>query len=118
MAKIVFMGTPDFAVPTLQALIDHHEVIGVVTQPDRPAGRGGKIRMSPIKELALQYEIPVFQPKKLRKPEAIAELRQWQPDVQIVAAYGQILPQTVLDIPAHGSVNVHASLLPRWRGAA
>ncbi len=118
MAKIVFMGTPDFAVPTLQALIDHHEVIGVVTQPDRPAGRGGKIRMSPIKELALKYEIPVFQPKKLRKPEAIEELRQWQPDVQIVAAYGQILPQTVLDIPAHGSVNVHASLLPRWRGAA
>lgn len=118
MAKIVFMGTPDFAVPSLQALIDHHEVIGVVTQPDRPAGRGGKLRMSPIKELALKHNIPVFQPKRLRKPEAIEELQQWQPDVQVVAAYGQILPQTVLDIPPHGSVNVHASLLPRWRGAA
>ncbi len=118
MAKIVFMGTPDFAVPTLQALIEHHQVIGVVTQPDRPAGRGGKMRMSPIKELALQHNIPVFQPQKLRQPEAIEALRKWQPDVHIVAAYGQILPQTVLDIPQHGSVNVHASLLPRWRGAA
>jgi methionyl-tRNA formyltransferase len=118
MAKIVFMGTPEFAVPTLQALIKHHEVIGVVTQPDRPAGRGGIVRMSPIKELALSHDIPVFQPEKLRRKEAIEELKQWQPDVYIVAAFGQILPQTVLDIPPHGSLNVHASLLPRWRGAA
>lgn len=118
MATVVFMGTPDFAVPTLQALIDYHDVIGVVTQPDRPAGRGGKIRQSPIKELALQHNIPVFQPKKLRKQEAIEELNQWQPDVFVVAAFGQILPQEVLDIPEYGSINVHASLLPRWRGAA
>lgn len=118
MATVVFMGTPEFAVPTLRALIDRHDVIGVVTQPDRPAGRGGKIRMSPIKLLALEHQIPVFQPIKLRRGEAIKELKHWQPDVAVVAAYGQILPQTVLDIPAHGSVNVHASLLPRWRGAA
>lgn len=119
MAKIVFMGTPDFAVPTLRALIEHHEVVGVVTQPDRPAGRGGKIRMSPIKQVALEHDIPVFQPKRLRKPESIQQLRDFaQPDVNIVAAFGQILPQEVLDIPPHGSINVHASILPRWRGAA
>ena len=118
MAKVVFMGTPDFAVPTLQALIDHYAVIGVVTQPDRPAGRGGRVQMSPIKELALKHNIPVFQPEKLRRKEAIEELKQWQPDVYVVAAFGQILPQAVLDIPPHGSINIHASLLPRWRGAA
>ncbi|MEO1162240.1 MAG: methionyl-tRNA formyltransferase [Chloroflexota bacterium] len=119
MASVVFMGTPDFAVPTLQALIDHHDVIGVVTQPDRPAGRGGKVRQSPIKELALQHAIPVFQPKRLRKQEAIDELAQWKhADVFVVAAFGQILPEAVLEMPKHGSINVHASLLPRWRGAA
>jgi methionyl-tRNA formyltransferase len=118
MAKVVFMGTPDFAVLTLQALIASYEVIGVVTQPDRPAGRGRHIQMPPIKELALRHEIPVFQPEKLRRKEAIEELKQWQPDVYVVAAFGQILPEAVLDIPPHGSINVHASLLPRWRGAA
>jgi methionyl-tRNA formyltransferase len=118
MARIVFMGTPDFAVPTLQRLIAAHDVIGVVTQPDRPAGRGGDVQMSPIKRVAQAANIPVFQPEKLRRPDAIAELRQWSPDVYIVAAFGQILPQAVLDIPTHGSINVHASLLPRWRGAA
>ena len=118
MAKIVFMGTPDFAVPTLQALIQHHEVIGVVTQPDRPAGRKQQIRQSPVKQVAVEADIPVFQPKKLRKSEAIEALKQWQPDVYVVAAFGQILPQSVLDIPPYGSINVHASLLPRWRGAA
>ncbi len=118
MAKIVFMGTPDFAVQTLRALIAHHEVIGVVTQPDRPAGRNRQIQPSPIKQVALEAGIPVLQPERIRRPEAIAELKQWSPDVYIVAAFGQILPQTVLDIPPHGSVNVHASLLPRWRGAA
>ncbi|MBZ0303785.1 MAG: methionyl-tRNA formyltransferase, partial [Anaerolineae bacterium] len=118
MAEIVFMGTPDFAVPVLRALIEHHTVIGVVTQPDRPAGRSRQIQASPIKTLALSHHIPVFQPEKIRHPEAIAELEQWQPDVYIVAAFGQILPQRVLDIPPHGSINVHASLLPRWRGAA
>jgi methionyl-tRNA formyltransferase len=118
MATVVFMGTPDFAVPTLNALIQHHQVLGVVTQPDRPAGRGGQIQLSPIKQLALAHNIPVFQPEKLRRQEAIEELKQWQPDVYVVAAFGQILPQSVLDIPPHGSVNVHGSLLPRWRGAA
>ncbi|MGJ3238260.1 MAG: methionyl-tRNA formyltransferase [Anaerolineae bacterium] len=118
MTKIVFMGTPDFAVPSLQALIDTHEVVGVVTQPDRPAGRGGKIRMSPIKELALAHDIPILQPTKIRKPEAVEALRQWSADVYVVAAFGQILPEAVLEIPPHGSINVHASLLPRWRGAA
>ena len=118
MTRIVFMGTPAFAVPTLQALIAHYEVIGVVTQPDRPAGRKQQLRQSPIKQLALQYDIPVFQPEKLRNPMAIEQLRAWEPDLQIVAAYGQILPQTVLDIPRYGSLNVHASILPRWRGAA
>lgn len=118
MAKVVFMGTPDFAVPVLRQLIAHHDVIGVVTQPDRPAGRNRQVQMSPIKGVALEAGIPVQQPEKIRRPDAIAELRQWSPDVFIVAAFGQILPQTVLDIPAHGSINVHASLLPRWRGAA
>src|SRR5690349_12688943 len=90
MAKIVFMGTPDFAVPTLQALIRDHDVIGVVTQPDRPAGRGGQIHQSPVKQLALAHNIPVFQPEKLRRKESIEELRGWQPDVYVVAAFGQI----------------------------
>ncbi len=118
MTSIVFMGTPEFSVPILQRLIEEYTVIGVVTQPDRPAGRKQQVHMSPIKQLALEHNIPVLQPEKLRKSEAIAELKQWQPDVYVVAAFGQILPQSVLDIPAHGSINVHASLLPRWRGAA
>ena len=118
MARIVFMGTPDFAVPALERLIAAHEVIGVVTQPDRPAGRNRQVQMSPVKQVALEHDISVFQPEKIRRPEAIETLRQWTPDVYIVAAFGQILPQAVLDIPPHGSVNIHASLLPRWRGAA
>lgn len=118
MSQIVFMGTPDFAVPTLQQLIQHHTVIGVVTQPDRPAGRNRQIQQSPVKRVALEAGIPVFQPEKLRRTEAIEELQQWQPDAYVVAAFGQILPQVVLDIPRFGSINVHASLLPRWRGAA
>jgi methionyl-tRNA formyltransferase len=118
MARIVFMGTPEFSVATLETLIANHEVMGVVTQPDRPAGRNRQVQMSPIKQLALKAGIPVFQPEKIRRAEAIAELKQWSPDVYVVAAFGQILPQAVLDIPPHGSINVHASLLPRWRGAA
>ncbi len=119
MAKIVFMGTPEFAVPTLKALIQYHTVVGVITQPDRPAGRNRQIQVSPIKQVALEAGIPVFQPVKLRNnPEALTQLQQWQPDLTVVAAFGQILPQDVLDTPTHGSVNVHASLLPRWRGAA
>ncbi len=118
MTRIVFMGTPDFAVPSLRTLIDRFEVVGVVTQPDRPAGRGGEVRLSPVKQVALGAGIPVFQPQKIRQPDAIEQLKGWQADVYVVAAFGQILPQALLDIPPFGSINVHASLLPRWRGAA
>ncbi|MCB9453430.1 MAG: methionyl-tRNA formyltransferase [Anaerolineaceae bacterium] len=118
MAKIVFMGTPDFAVPTLRELIAHHEVVGVVTQPDRPAGRNRQVQLSPVKQVALENGIPVFQPEKLRLAGALETLRAWGPDVYVVAAFGQILSQSALDIPNYGSINVHASLLPRWRGAA
>jgi len=118
VAQVVFMGTPEFSVATLNKLIEHHNVIGVVTQPDRPAGRNRQIQPSPVKHVALAAGIPVYQPEKLRRTEAIEELKQWSPDVYVVAAFGQILPQAVLDIPRHGSINVHASLLPRWRGAA
>jgi len=118
MAALVFMGTPEFAVPALQRLIAEHTVIGVVTQPDRPAGRNRQLQMSPVKQIALMAGIPVQQPEKIRRSEAIAALRAWAADVYVVAAFGQILPQTVLDLPPHGSLNIHASLLPRWRGAA
>jgi methionyl-tRNA formyltransferase len=118
MPNVVFMGTPDFAVPALRLLIQHNNVLGVVSQPDRPAGRSRQVQMSPVKQLVLDAGIPVFQPEKIRRPEAVEELKQWSPDVYVVAAFGQILPQTILDIPPHGSVNIHASLLPRWRGAA
>ncbi len=118
MTKIVFMGTPDFALPTLSALLSTYEVIGVVTQPDRPAGRKGELTPPPVKVLAQQHGIPVLQPPKLRHPDAIAQLSQWQADVFVVAAFGQILPQRVLDMPRMGCLNVHGSLLPRWRGAA
>lgn len=118
MADIVFMGTPDFAVPVLTALIANHHVVGVVTQPDRPAGRSRQLQASPVKTLALEHGIPIMQPEKIRRAEAVEELKHWQADVYVVAAFGQILPQNVLDLPPHGSINVHASLLPRWRGAA
>ncbi len=118
MATIVFMGTPDFAVPALNLLIQHHTVIGVVTQPDRPAGRNRQLQASPVKLTAESAGIPVFQPERVRRPEAIETLRQWPTDLFVVAAFGQILPQTVLDLPRFGSLNIHASLLPRWRGAA
>jgi methionyl-tRNA formyltransferase len=118
MTRIVFMGTPDFAVPALQRLISAHDVIGVVTQPDRPAGRKRQLQMSPVKIAALEAGIPVFQPEKIRTADAIAALYAWTADVYVVAAFGQILPQTVLDLPPFGSLNIHASLLPRWRGAA
>lgn len=118
MANVVFMGTPDFAVPALQALIKHHHVVGVVTQPDRPSGRNQQIQQSPVKQTALLADIPVFQPEKIRQRDAINQLKTWQADVYIVAAFGQILPQTVLDLPPYHALNIHASLLPRWRGAA
>ena len=119
MARVVFMGTPDFAAPSLRALLQAHEVVAVVTQPDRPAGRSRQVRMSPIKALALAEGLPVLQPKRLRGDDnAIARLADFHADVFAVAAYGQILPQAVLDIPDKGVINVHASLLPRWRGAS
>lgn len=117
--KVVFMGTPDFAVPCLQKIIDEgHKVIGVVTQPDKPKGRGKKLSMPPVKELALKYHIPVYQPLKARDEEFVEILKNLNPDIIIVVAFGQILPKSILDIPKYGCVNVHASLLPRYRGAA
>ena len=112
------MGTPDFAVPSLRALIESQDVVGVVTQPDRPAGRGRKLQRSPVKRIAEEAGIPVYQPRSLRSEEAAEPLRAWQPDVVVVAAFGQILRPHVLDLPPHGCINVHASLLPRWRGAS
>jgi len=112
------MGTPEFAAPVLEALVDAHQVVGVVTQPDRPAGRGRRLVPSPVKQLVVERGLPTFQPNSLRPPEAVAHLATWEPDVIVVAAFGQILRQDVLDLPPHGCLNVHASLLPRWRGAA
>jgi methionyl-tRNA formyltransferase len=117
-SKIVFMGSPDFALPTLQALHENYSVVGAVTQPDRAAGRGRELKSPPVKTLTLELGVPVIQPEKLRQPEAMEQLRAWSPDVIVVAAFGQILKQDVLDLPEFGCINVHASLLPRWRGAA
>ena len=118
MARIVFMGTPDFAVPSLQALARDHQVVGVVTQPDRPAGRGRRLVAPPVKEAAGALGLEVIQPPTLRRPEAVERLVAWRPDLVVVAAFGQILRPEVLAIPPHGCLNVHASLLPRYRGAA
>ena len=120
MMKAVFMGTPDFAVPTLQKMIDMGiEITAVVTQPDKAKGRGKKVIYSPVKECALAHDLPVYQPVRIRKePEFIQTLRDMQPDVIVVVAFGQILPKEILDIPRLGCVNVHASLLPKFRGAA
>ena len=118
MINIVFMGTPDFAVPILQTLIETQNVVGVVTQPDRPAGRGKQLRSSPVKLTAEAANIPVYQPKSLRSEAAAQPLRDWQPDIIVVAAFGQILRPHVLELPPHGCLNIHASLLPRWRGAS
>lgn len=116
--KIIFMGTPDFSVPTLKALIDSdHEVIAVVTQQDKPKGRGKKMCFTPIKEVALEHKIPVFQPKRVREPEFIHVLKDLNPDAIVVIAFGQILPKVLLEIPKYGCINVHASLLPQYRGA-
>lgn len=117
--RLIFAGTPEFAALHLKALLDTpHTVVGVYTQPDRPAGRGQKLIPSPVKQLAQQHGIPVFQPKTLRTPEAQTELAALEPDLMVVVAYGLILPQAVLDTPRLGCINSHASLLPRWRGAA
>lgn len=117
--RTVFMGTPDFALATFEGLIEAGlNLVGVYTQPDRPKGRGKKLAAPPVKELALQHDIPVFQPRRLRDEETVAELAELKPDLIVVVAYGQILPQGVLDLPKYGCINVHASLLPRHRGAA
>jgi methionyl-tRNA formyltransferase len=117
--RIIFMGTPEFACPTLQKLIDRDErIVAVVTQPDRPKGRGQRLTPTPVKELAARHAIPVYQPHRVRDPEFIELLRKLTPDVIVVVAFGQILPKSLLDIPPQGCINVHASLLPRYRGAA
>ncbi|QLD33999.1 methionyl-tRNA formyltransferase [Mannheimia varigena] len=117
--NIIFAGTPDFAAQHLQALLEsEHNVIAVYTQPDKPAGRGKKLQASPVKQLAESHNIPVFQPKSLRNAEAQAELQALNADVMVVVAYGLILPEAVLNAPKYGCLNVHGSLLPRWRGAA
>ena len=116
--KLVFAGTPDFAVPSLLAADGRNEVVAVYTQPDRPAGRGRALTASPVKQAALERGLPVHQPERLRGAEVLDTLRAFEPDLMIVVAYGLLLPQSVLDIPKYGCWNVHASLLPRWRGAA
>lgn len=117
--RIIFAGTPEFSVPTLEALISsEHEVVGVYTQPDRPRGRGKKMQFTPIKEVAVAHNIPVFQPLSLRQEEAQQTLAALDADLMIVVAYGLILPEAVLNAPKYGCLNIHASLLPRWRGAA
>ncbi len=117
--KVLFWGTPEYAVPTLRALSEEgHQIVAVVTQPDRPAGRGQKIRPSPVKREAEAEGVPVLQPEKPRGPEFVEQIRALAPDVSVVAAYGEILPREVLEVPQYGSLNVHASLLPELRGAA
>ena len=116
--KIVFMGTPDFAVPCLQALLDHpYEVVGVFTQPDKPKGRGYQLTPPPVKELAVSKGIPVSQPTTLRDGTALEQLKIWKPDLIVVVAYGKFLPKEILELPRLGCINVHASLLPKYRGA-
>lgn len=117
--NLVYAGTPDFAVPALRRLLaDGYDVVGVYTQPDRAAGRGRKPRPSPVKQLAVEHGLPVFQPETFKDVSAQGELASLEPDLMIVAAYGLLLPQPVLEMPRHGCINIHASLLPRWRGAA
>ena len=118
--RIVFMGTPDFAVGSLQALCESgkHEIVGVVTQPDRPKGRGNKMLLTPVKEYALEQGLTVYQPQKVKTPEFVQTLRELQPELIVVAAFGQFLSREILELPPHGCINVHASLLPKYRGAA
>ncbi len=117
--RIVFMGTPEFAVPTLERIIeDGHEVVAVFTQPDRPKGRGHQLSMSPVKETALRHGLPVEQPQRVRRPEVVEQLAAMRADCMVVVGYGQIIPQSIIDLPPLGIVNVHASLLPKYRGAA
>ena len=117
--RVIFMGTPDFSVGTLEALVAAgHEVVLAVTQPDKPKGRGKGMQYTPVKKAAEKYGIPVYQPKKVREPECIEVLKGYSADVMVVVAFGQILPQEILDLTTYGCINVHASLLPKYRGAA
>lgn len=116
--RTVFMGSPEFALPTLRMLFREVRLVGVVTQPDRPAGRGKVLTPPPVKRLAEEMGVPCIQPSRLRQPEAMEQLRDWQPELIVVAAFGQILRREVLELPRYGCINVHGSLLPRWRGAA
>lgn len=117
--RIIFMGTPDFSVPTLESLIaSRHEVIAVVTQPDKPRGRGREVQMTPVKEMAVKHGIPVCQPVRAREESFVEEMRSLRPDVMVVIAFGQILSKELLDVPGYGCINIHASLLPKYRGAA
>ena len=117
--KVIFMGTPDFSVGTLEALIEAgHEVVLAVTQPDKPKGRGKEMQFTPVKDCAIKYGIPVYQPRRVREAECIEELRKYEADIMVVVAFGQILPKEILEMCEYGCVNVHASLLPKYRGAA
>lgn len=117
--RVIFMGTPDFATGTLEEIVlAGHEVVGVVTQPDKPKGRGKNLMPTPVKEVAVKYNLPVYQPKKVREPEVVELLRGLKPDVIVVAAFGQIISKEILEMPKYGCINVHASLLPAYRGAA
>lgn len=116
--RVVFAGTPEFAVPPLRALLEAHDVVGVLTQPDRPAGRGRKLTASAVKQAALAAQVPIDQPVTLKTEEGRAMLQSWAPDVLVVVAYGLLLPKAALEVPRLGCLNIHASLLPRWRGAA
>lgn len=117
--RVIFMGTPDFATGTLEEIVlAGHEVVGVVTQPDKPKGRGKNLMPTPVKEVAMKYNLPVYQPKKVREPEFVEVLRGLKPDVMVVAAFGQIISKEILEMPKYGCINVHASLLPAYRGAA
>jgi methionyl-tRNA formyltransferase len=117
--NLIFLGTPSFAVPTLEAIVAAgHHVLAVFTQPDRPKGRGGQVAASPVKEIALRLGLAVHQPERIRRPEVVEQLKQLNPDAMVVVGYGQIIPQSIIDIPRHGIINVHGSLLPKYRGAA
>lgn len=117
--KIIFMGTPEFSVPTLKTLIDsEHEIVACYTQPDKPKGRGKKLQMTPVKEVCIEAGIPVYQPTRIRREEFVKEFQAIEADIAVVIAYGQILPASILEAPKHGCINIHASLLPKYRGAA
>jgi len=116
--RVVFMGSPAFAVPSLEALAERYAVVGIITQPDRAAGRGRRLRSPEVKRYAQAHSMPILQPLRLREPEVIHQIESWASDVIVVAAFGQLIPPAILDLPEHGCVNVHPSLLPRWRGAS